>query len=181
MTHRNVILIQILPLFLFCLPLHSKVFKDDLRSNRIHFIVEGASGGDFYRSPLSPMYKTNQWVFVGTVTLGYKFNDSIFSGVGGGFRHCQNDQKTGFPLAGSFPAHAIIRYSFANVCCQPYIDGKVGIVVYPKWNESVKFHTSIGGGIHISPRLTAGMQCGWYGTLDNRYTFGALLCLGFIL
>lgn len=168
--------------FAFCLPLHAgDFFKDDLTSKRIHVVIEGAVGGDFYRSPLSPLYKENQWVFTGTVTIGYKFNNSIYAGLGGGLRHCQNDQKTGFPIAGSFPAYAMVRYSFANAWHQPYLDGKVGTVVYPKWNDSIKFHTSIGGGIHIIPRLTAGVQCGWYGTLDNKYSFGLFFCLGFIL
>ena len=143
--------------------------------------MEGAVGGDFYRSPLSPLYKTDQWAFEGTVTLGYKFNRYLFVGIGGGLRHCQNDQKTGFPIAGSFPAFARVRYSFANVWHQPYLDCKTGAVVYPKWNDFIKFHTTIGGGIHIIPRITAGAQGGWYGTLDNRHSFGLLFCLGFIL
>ena len=120
-------------------------------------------------------------MFAGTVTLGYKFNQNVFAGLGGGIRHRQNDHKNRFPIAGSFPAYAIVRYSFDNVWHKPYIDGKVGVVVYPKWNDFIKFHTAIGGGIYIRPRLTAGVQCGWYGTLDNRHTLGVLFCSGFIL
>ena len=129
---------------------------------------------------MSPLYKTDQWYYAGTVTLGYKFSGNVFAGVGGGLRHCQNDQKTGFPIAGSFPAYAMVRYTFA-VKLRPYVEGKAGIVVYPKWNDSVKFHTAIGGGIHIIPRLTTGIQCGWYGTLDNRHSIGLQFSLGFIL
>ncbi len=165
-----------------CIPIHAgDFFTEDLRSKRIHFVVEGLTGGDFYRSPASPLYKTNQWVFSGIIALGYKFNDNIFAGLGGGLRHCQKDQKTGFPIAGSFPAFAMARYTFADVCLKPYLDGRVGVVAYPKWNSFIKFYTSIGGGIHVIPRLTAGVQCGWYGTLDNRSTFELLFCVGFVL
>lgn len=175
-------LVQILFFLSLCLPLHAgSFFRDELKSKRIHVIVEGGVGGDFYRSPLSPLYKTDQWVFSGTITVGYKFNDNIFAGIGGGLRHCQNDQKTRFPIAGSFPAFVMARYTFSKVWHQPYLDGKAGVVVYPKWNDYIKFHTAIGGGIHILPRLTAGAQCGWYGTLDNRHTFSLLFCIGFIL
>lgn len=167
---------------LFCMPLYAgEFFMDELKSKRIHLIIEGAVGGDFYRSPLSPLYKTDQWAIQGTLTLGYKFNDNIFAGVGGGLRHCQNDQKTNFPVAGSFPAYTMGRYTFAHVRFKPYVDGRVGIVVYPKWNDSIKFYSSIGGGIHIFPRLTVGGQCGWYGTLDNRHSIGVLFNIGFIL
>lgn len=166
----------------FCLPLLAgDFFKDELKSKRIHLIIEGAAGGDFYRSPLSPLYREDQWVFAGTVTVGYKFNQNIFAGLGAGLRHCQHDQNTRFPIAGSFPAYTMVRYSFDTVWHQPYIDGKVGVVVYPKWNDFIKFYSSIGGGIHINPRLTVGLQFGWYGTLDNRYTIGSFFCLGFIL
>ena len=174
-------------LFLFLalllgISLHAKdFFSDELKTKRIHFIIEGAAGGDYYRSPLSPLYKTDQWVFQGTGILGYKFTTNIFAGVGGGLRHCQNDQKTGFPVAGSFPAFAMARYTFADVLLQPYIDGKLGIVAYPKWNDFIKFYTSIGIGVHIIPRLTAGGQCGWYGTLDNRNSIGLMFNVGFIL
>ncbi len=178
---RKILLLSLL-VSLCMTPLHAgDFFTEDLRSNRMHFVIEGLVGGDFYRSPASPMYKTDQWAFSGLLTLGYKFNDSIFAGLGGGLRHCQNDQKTGFPIAGSFPAFAMVRYTFADVCHRPYLDGRVGIVAYPKWNSFIKFHTSIGGGVHVAPRLTAGVQCGWYGTLDNRSTFELLLCIGFIL
>jgi len=156
-------------------------FTGELKSKRLHLIIEGAVGGDFYRSPLSPLYKTDQWAYQGALTLGYKFNDNIFAGLGGGLRHCQNDQKTRFPIAGSFPAYAMGRYTFSKVRFQPYLEGRAGIVVYPKWNSFVKFYSSIGGGIHISSRITAGGQCGWYGTLDNRHTIGVLFCIGFIL
>ena len=176
---RLLLLVILLP---FCLPLYSgDFFTDELKAKRIHLVIEGAVGGDYYRSPLSSLYKTNQWAFQGTVTLGYKFNNSIFAGIGGGLRHCENDQKTGFPIAGSFPAYAMARYTFANMCLKPYLDGRVGIVAYPKWNSFIKFHTSIGGGIHVIPRLSAGVQCGWYGTLDNRSTLEVLFCLGFVL
>ena len=175
-------LFQILLILQFCLPIHAgSFFSSDLKSKRIHLIVEGAAGGDFYRSPLSPLYKTDQLAFAGTVTLGYKLSDSFLAGVGGGLRYCQNDQKTGFPIAGSFPAFTIVRYSFVKSWRQPYVDGRVGGVVYPKWNDYIKFHAAVGGGVHILPRLTAGCQCGWYGTLDNKHSLGVLFCIGFIL
>lgn len=175
-------LLLLLYLILLCLPLHSEVFfTEGLRSNRVHFVIEGSVGGDFYRSPASPLYKTDQWALSGTMILGYKFNDNIFAGLGGGLRHCHDDQKTSFPVAGSFPAFAMGRYTFADVCLQPYLDGRVGVVAYPKWNNFLKFHSSIGGGIHVIPRLTVGVQCGWYGTLDNRSSFELLFCIGFIL
>ena len=167
---------------LFGISLHAgDFFTGELKSKRIHLIIEGAVGGDFYRSPLSPLYKMDQWAFQGTLTLGYKFNNNIFAGVGGGLRHCQNDQKTSFPIAGSFPAFGMVRYTLDNVSLKPYIDGRVGVVVYPKWNAAFKFYSSIGVGIHINSRLTAGGQCGWYGALDNRHSLGLLFCLGFIL
>lgn len=173
------LLFMILPL---CVSLHAgNFFTDELPSKRIHLIIEGAVGGDFYRSPMSPLYKTDQWAFAGTLTLGYKFTDTLFAGLGGGIRHCSNDQKTSFPIAGSFPAYAMFRYSFTNTCLKPYLDGRAGVVAYPKWNGFLKFYSSLGGGIHITPRLTAGAQCGWYGTLDNKYSLGVLFCLGFIL
>lgn len=156
-------------------------FVEDLKSNKIHFIIEGLVGGDFYRSPASPLYKTDQWAFSGIVTLGYKFDNNFFAGFGGGLRHCQNDQKTGFPIAGSFPAFAMVRYTFSYFSIKPYLDGRVGVVAYPKWNGFLKFHASVGGGIHVIPRLSAGVQCGWYGTLDNRSAFELLFCVGFIL
>lgn len=167
---------------LFGVSLHAgDFFTGELKSKKIHLIIEGAVGGDFYRSPLSPLYKTDQWAFQGMLTLGYKFNDNIFAGMGGGLRHCQNDQKTGFPIAGSFPAFAMGRYTFDKVRFKPYLDGRIGVVVYPKWNDFVKFYSSIGCGVHIIPRLTVGGQCGWYGTLDNRHTIEVLFCIGFIL
>lgn len=176
---KLVLLLMLLP---FCMSLHAgNFFTDELQSRRIHLIVEGAIGGDFYRSPLSPLYKINQWAFAGTLTLGYRFNDFVFVGLGGGIRHCADDQKTNFPIAGSFLGYAMSRYTFANLWLRPYLDGKAGIVVYPKWNDFLKFYASIGGGIHITPRLIAGGQCGWYGTLDNRHSLGVLLCIGFIL
>lgn len=161
--------------------LHAGNFlTNELKSKRIHLIIEGAVGGDFYRSPLSPLYKTDQWAFQGTVTIGYKFNNNIFAGIGGGLRHCENDQKTNFPIAGSFPAFTMARYTFANLRLKPYLDGKIGIVVYPKWNDYIKFYSSIGCGVHVISRLAVGGQCGWYGTLDNRHSLGVLLCMGFI-
>lgn len=164
------------------MPLHAgNFFTDELKSKRVHLIIEGSVGGDFYRSPLSPLYKTDQWVYAGTGILGYKFNDSIFAGLGAGFRHCQRDHNTGFPIAGSFPAFAFARYSFAKAWHSPYVEGRIGTVVYSKWNDNVKFHSAIGGGIHILPRLTAGGQVGWYGTLDNRHTVELLFSIGFIL
>lgn len=171
-----------LTLFLFCLSLYAgNFFTDELKSKRVHLIIEGTVGGDFYRSPLSPLYKTDQWVFAGTGILGYKFNDFIFAGLGAGLLHCQKDRNTSFPIAGSFPVFAFARYSFAEAWHSPYVEGRMGAVVYPKWNDNVKFHSAIGGGIHILPRLTAGGQVGWFGTLDNRYTFELLFSIGFIL
>jgi len=175
-------LFQILLILPFCLPLHAGNFlTGDVKSKGVHLIFEGVAGGDFYISPLSPLYKTDQLVLEGTVTLGYKFNRNFFAGMGGGLRHCQYDQKTGFPIAGSFPAYAMVSYSFANAWHQPYIDGKIGVIVYPKWNDFIKFHSALGGGVHILPRITAGAQCGWYGTLDNRHSLGLLFCLSFVL
>lgn len=173
-------LAQILIFLLLCLPLHAgDFFKDEPK--RILVIVEGVVGGDFYRSPLSPLYKTDQYVFASLVNLGYKFNNNFISGIGGGLRHCQNDQKTGFPIAGSFPIYVMGRYTFSKIWQQPYIDGRAGIVAYPKWNDNVKPQVAVGGGIHILPCLTIGVQCAWYGTLDNRHTLSALFSLGFIL
>ena len=81
---------------LFGVSLHAgDFFTGELKSKRIHLIIEGAAGGDFYRSPLSPLYKTDQWAFQGTLTLGYKFNDNIFAGAGGGFRHCAGYSQQG--------------------------------------------------------------------------------------
>lgn len=175
-------LFQIFFILLFWQPLHAaNFFTDDLKSKRVHIIIDGAVGWDYYRSPLSPLYKTEQWVYSGSLTLGYKFNKSIFAGLGGGLRHCQNDQKTGFPIAGSFPAFAMARYTFANICLKPYLEARAGLVVYPKWNDNIKFYSSIGLGIHVIPRLTVGGQCGLYGTLDNRHTIGVLFNFGFIL
>lgn len=167
---------------LLCRPLNAKdFFTDELKSKRVHLILEGTAGGDFYKSPLSPLYKTDQWAFAGTGILGYKFKDNIFAGLGAGLRHCQKDHNTSFPIAGSFPAFAFARYSFVEAWHSPYVEGRMGAVVYPKWNDNIKFHSAIGGGIHILPRLTAGGQVGWYGTLDNRYTFELLFSIGFIL
>lgn len=175
-----------LTLLFFALLLHlpllaDNFFTDELKPRKVHLIVEGMAGGDFYRSPLSPLYKTDQWAFAGTATLGYKFNEFWFAGLGGGLHHCQNDQKTNFPIAGSFPAFAMARYSFAKVWHEPYVEGRVGVLVYPKWNNFVKFNSSIGAGLHILPRITAGGQVGLYGTLDNRYSIELLFCIGFIL
>lgn len=166
----------------FCFSLYAgNFFTDDLKPKGVHLVIEGAVGGDFYRSPLSPLYKTDQWVFQGTATLGYKFTNSIFAGFGGGLRHCQNDQKTGFPITGSFLGYAIGCYTFNRVHLKPYMDTRIGGVLYPKWNDSLKFYASVGGGIHILPRLTAGVQCGWYGTLDNRHSLGLLFSIGVVL
>lgn len=168
-------------LLLFCAPLYSQnFFASEPRSNTVHILLEGAIGGDYYRSHLSPLYKTDQWVMDGSATLGYKF-ERIYVGLGGGVRHCENDQKTSFPVAASFLAFASCRHVFSDIKLKPYAGLRGGVTVYPKWNDFAKPYVALEGGIHILPRLIAGGRLSWCGTLDNRHTTELTLCIGFCI
>lgn len=155
--------------------------SSEVKPHRVHLLIEGDVGGDFYRSPDSPLYKTNQWFYAGTLTLGYKFNPVLFAGLGVGIRHCENDQKTSFPLAASFLAYGSGRYVFPNVKLKPYLDLRGGVVVYPKWNSFIKPYAAFGGGIHLLPRITVGGRFSWCGTLDNRHTTELSFNIGFCI
>lgn len=156
-------------------------FTNELKPRGVHLIIEGDVGGDFYRGSYSPLYRTNQWFYSGTITLGYSFSPRLFMGVGGGIRHCDNDQKTSFPIAASFLAYGSGRYIFSNVKLKPFVVVRGGVVVYPKWNSFIKPYASIGCGIHFLPRLTAGGRFAWCGTLDNRHTTELSFFIGFCL
>ena len=157
------------------------IISSELKSCGAHLLIEGDVGGDFYRSPSSPLYSTNQLFYAGTIELGYSFNPHFFAGMGGGIRHCENDQKTSFPIAASFLAYGSGRYIFSDVKLRPFADVRGGVVVYPKWNGFIKPYAAIGGGVHLLPRITTGGRFAFCGTLDNRHTTELSIFIGFCL
>lgn len=178
---RHLFLILLLS-FSLCSTLSARCFfTSDIEPRRIHVVLEGDVGGDFYRSPYSPLYRNDQWFVAGTLVLGYNFSANVFAGVGGGIRHCNNDQKTSFPVAASFLAFATSRHVFLQVKWNPYADLRCGAVVYPKWNSFIKPYAAIGAGIHPFPRLSIGGRFSWCGTLDDRHTIELSLCLAFCI
>lgn len=182
MVPRQNIFILIVIIISYGPPLFARnLFATELKPRGAHLLIEGDVGGDFYRSPNSPLYRTNQLFYTGTITVGYSFNPRFFLGIGGGIRHCENDQKTSFPIAASFLAYGSGRYFFSDVKLRPFADVRGGVVVYPKWNSFIKPYAAIGGGVHILPRLSIGGRFAWCGTLDNRHTTELSLFIGFCL
>lgn len=166
--------IVIFILISFSLSAYTKNFlKDELKSSGFRCLVELGAGGNYYRS--TGLYKTDQWVFDGSATLGYQINKTLFVGIGGAVRRCMEDYMT------SFPGFVSSRITLQNVRIKPYVEARGGMVVYPKWNDQVKHYFAVGTGIHILPRLSAGVRVSNFGTLDNRHSWETSLCMSFTI
>lgn len=158
-----------------CISLHAEnYFTDKLSESGLRGLVEVGVGRDFYKSP-SGMYNINQWAIDGSATIGYQINKNLLVGIGGGARRCNKDLTT------SFNAFLTTRATLPQVKLNPYIEVRGGVTGYLKWNDFVKHYYAFEGGVHVLPRLTAGLRASNFGTLDDRHSWDVSICLSFII
>ena len=135
-------------------------FTKPLKDKGIHFLVEAGIGYSHYSSP-GGLYETNQAVYYATGIGGYDIK-SFFLGIGG--TACRHTEEHLY----SFRAFLDTRYSFRTISLKPYGEILGGVVGYLKWNDFVKPYCALGAGIHLLPRLGAGLRVSKVGTLEDK-------------
>ena len=139
----------------------------------LRFLMESGIGYSLYSSS-GGLYKMNQTVYYATGIIGYEFN-SFLIGLGGTASRYSKDYIY------SFKTFLDARYNFKNIPLYPYCELLGGVVGYLKWNDFVKPYYGFGTGIHVLPRICAGLRIANVGTLDNTNSWEYLLCVSFII